>query len=114
MYTGKIAQTRELILHFTFQNIRIIQIIIVPVRVMVIDLWNQQNQHVPIAPSVNVSLLIHAMRGGPWYTRTGSNFSSPSGSCAWVKRKLTFPYHARKLIYQHIATFISVISYLNN
>ena len=37
-------------------------------------------------------------RGGTWYTRTGSNFSSPSGSCAWVKRKLTIPYHAQKLI----------------
>ena len=38
--------------------------------------------------------------GNTWYTRTGSNFSSPSGSCAWVKRKLTFPNLARKLIYQ--------------
>ena len=56
----QIAETRELILHFTFQNIRIIQIIIVPARVMVIDLWNQQNQHVPIAPSVNVSFRMNA------------------------------------------------------
>lgn len=37
---------------------------------------------------------------GPWYTRTGSAYFSPHGDCAMAKRNLTFPSHARKLIYQ--------------
>ena len=54
-------QTRDLILHIIFQNILIIQTIIVPVMVMAMDLWNQQNQHVQITPIVNVSLKINAL-----------------------------------------------------
>ena len=47
-------------LHTTFQNIRIIQTIIVPVMVMAIHRWNQRNQHVPKASSANVSLTMNA------------------------------------------------------
>ena len=50
--------------------------------------------------------------GGPWLTFTGYPKVSSTGSCAWVKRKLTFLCHGRKLMYQKKNTWISIIWYL--